>query len=393
MAAKGHNMNPIELQGLLSIPNNQGAADRAQGAAIANAMQIPGGVAALNAPALSRGFQNNIGAMFGMDMRTPAQKAQEALKGIAINTPEGQKQAIEIIGKIDPARATALSAYFDQANMTQAEKQKAAEQEMAKSQAVAAQTQTMVKMALEAKQPGLAELAKNGGFAGDTKGFMDALEKKSGGVGGMASAKSEILFDGSTIMVLPDGSTVVKNAAGEIVPPEQRAGVIKNAMDVKLAYESRGEQEQRSIDRAEKMVDRVQLIRESLTTYDDAIAQLDAGASTGVLQSLLPSFRAATIRLENTQKQMGLDVVGAATFGALSKGELDLALSKALPTSLKPDDLRVWIEDKKAAQVKLMEYMENAALFFSGGGTSAEWIKAQREAEKQPQSSRIEVDY
>lgn len=372
-------MNPMDLQGLLAIPNNEAADLQRQGVNLANAMQIPGGVAAMNAPLIGRSAQQNVAKMFGMDVRTTAQKAQEALKGVSINTPEGQKQAVSIIQQIDPARAVALQTYFEQANMTAKERGEAQELAAQERANIEAQRLAMSRMAIQAKNPQLAELVANGGFDGKAKDFMGAIDSPGGSGGGLASAKTEILGNGTVIKVLPNGQTVVEDPTGRVVTGAARQAAIQAANEAEVAGEQRNAQMLLAAQRGDKYVDRVQQLKESSTAYDEAIQAIDDGATTGYLQNMLPSFRESTIRLENIQKQMGLDVVSASTFGALSEGELGLALSKALPTSLKPEDLREWLVNKRDAQMKLMSYMEDAAIYLSSGHTSAEWIKAQRE--------------
>lgn len=129
-----------------------------------------------------------------------------------------------------------------------------------------------------------------------------------------------------------------------------------------------------SAQNAQMALESFQQARASITGMDEALAALQAGANTGPITSLFPSFQAATIALENAQKTMGLDVVGATTFGALSKGELDLALSKALPTNLEEKDLTEWLMKKRSATVKLMQELQKAANFFQSGGLPGEYI-------------------
>ena len=75
------------------------------------------------------------------------------------------------------------------------------------------------------------------------------------------------------------------------------------------------------------------------------------------------------------KNQLGLDVVGSVTFGALSEGELNLALSTALPTGLEGPELVKWAEDKIEAQEKLSAYLEEQAVFLTQpGNTSADWL-------------------
>lgn len=140
-----------------------------------------------------------------------------------------------------------------------------------------------------------------------------------------------------------------------------------------------------AIRRSEKAFGQIAKIKTSIGNIDKAIELIDAGAKTGPIQSRLPSIRSASVQLDNVQKAMGLDVIGTTTFGALSKGELDLALSKALPTDLKEGALREWLVEKKAAQEKLSGYLENAAFFLgTPGNTVADWIAEQRKVAGAP---------
>ncbi len=109
-----------------------------------------------------------------------------------------------------------------------------------------------------------------------------------------------------------------------------------------------------------------------------AIAAIDEGAQTGAIVSrFTPTVRAATVKLEQVQKLLGLDVIGAVTFGALSKGELDLALETALPTNLDPPELKQWLLDKQAANAKLRDYFSSQIEFVDTGGTLAGFLRQQ----------------
>jgi hypothetical protein len=88
--------------------------------------------------------------------------------------------------------------------------------------------------------------------------------------------------------------------------------------------------------------------------------------------------------LNNVRSQLGLDVIGSVTFGALSEGELNLALDTALPTTLQPKALRQYLTDKKAAQEKLVGYLSKQISYLSKPGNNlAGWLE---EAGKQGQS-------
>ena len=120
-------------------------------------------------------------------------------------------------------------------------------------------------------------------------------------------------------------------------------------------------------------------INVNIANIDDAIAAIDKGAETGAIYSMLPSVRVASVELDNVQKRMGLDIIGSVTFGALSQGELDLALNTALPTKLSPPDLRKWLSKKKAAQQKLSTYLSDAAIYLGKpGNTIAGWAEMKK---------------
>lgn len=129
-------------------------------------------------------------------------------------------------------------------------------------------------------------------------------------------------------------------------------------------------------------------IKSTVALYDDAIAALDAGAQSGPVMSKLPSINAASIELDNIQKRLGLNVISETTFGALSEGELSLALSTAVPTGLKPPELRQWLVDRKSAQEKLVAYLEEAAIYLgTPGNTHAGWIALQKSRRPAPAAS------
>lgn len=119
-------------------------------------------------------------------------------------------------------------------------------------------------------------------------------------------------------------------------------------------------------------------INSNIRNIDRALGALGRGASTGAVQRFFPNIRAASVELGQIQKELGLDIVSAVTFGALSKGELDLALGTALPTGLSPPDLTDFLNRKKTAQEKLRDYYRDQISFLDGGGTVAEFTAQQR---------------
>ena len=110
----------------------------------------------------------------------------------------------------------------------------------------------------------------------------------------------------------------------------------------------------------------VQSINKNMLNLDRAISALRSGAKTGAIEKFLPSIRKASIELDQVRGELGLDVVGAVTFGALSAGELGLAMSVALPTGLDEPALMEHLEKRKDAQSKLLNYYNEQIQFLSG---------------------------
>ncbi len=127
----------------------------------------------------------------------------------------------------------------------------------------------------------------------------------------------------------------------------------------------------------------IQVIDKNILNIDRAIKAIDEGAVTGVIESqFFPSFREATLKLEQVQKELGLDIIGAVTFGQLSKGELDLALATALPVGLKPPALRRFLVEKQVAQRKMRDYFDSQIQFLDKGGSIAGFLQQQRDRVK-----------
>jgi len=132
-----------------------------------------------------------------------------------------------------------------------------------------------------------------------------------------------------------------------------------------------------------KLIDKgfesIQSLDKNIRNIDKAIAALQEGARTGpIVSRFFPSIREASVKLDQIRNELGLDVVGGVTFGALSKGELDLALNVALPTNLPPDELSQWLQDKKTAQEKLRAYFAAQIDFLDQeGNTIAKFLRQQ----------------
>ncbi len=139
--------------------------------------------------------------------------------------------------------------------------------------------------------------------------------------------------------------------------------------------------------------ERTEPIRKNIANLNEGIRLLrEEGAQTGVIDRYLPNLKAATIKFNNLQKQLGLDVIGQTTFGALSKDELLFALDAAVPAGLQPKELASFLEKKKNYQEKLLDYFEASAMYLgTPGNTVTGWIeKKQAEQAKRKQAPKYE---
>lgn len=148
----------------------------------------------------------------------------------------------------------------------------------------------------------------------------------------------------------------------------------------------------RRVEQIDSAESKVNAAERSISVLDRALAALDAGGKTGPFIDLLPTIRESSLLLESIQRELGLNVVSDTTFGALSEGELNLALRTGLDTRLPPDALRQQILDKKAAQEKLIAYYDEAVEFLlenpnaTIGKFKFEKRKQRRQANKQSQN-------
>ena len=104
-----------------------------------------------------------------------------------------------------------------------------------------------------------------------------------------------------------------------------------------------------------------------INRLSQAYSALEQGGKSGVFQRYLPAFDEATASLRQAANQLGIDIINSATFGALSEKELGLALETGLPMSLGEEELKSYIRNKVAAQVKLRDELVKKARALAGG--------------------------
>ena len=190
----------------------------------------------------------------------------------------------------------------------------------------------------------------------------------------MKRANPYMNIGGSMVQPRPTQPGEVAGSIAKTIPPEQEPAFKRE----QTANVEAGKLAIKQVEVAFKGLNKV---RANVNNLNQAIAALDAGANTGPVYKMLPSVSAASVELANIRNKLGLDVVGAVTFGALSKGELDLAMDTALPTGLNPQRLKAWLVKKAESQNKLAAYYNDAAIYLGKpGNTVSSWVEVQEAA-------------
>ena len=118
-------------------------------------------------------------------------------------------------------------------------------------------------------------------------------------------------------------------------------------------------------------------VRSEIRLIDEAIAAIDDGASVGAVAKYFPNVTQASASLENAMNRLGLNVIGSVTFGALSEGEMRLAMDTAVPRNLGPAALRDWFKEKRRVQALAAAALQNAAYTLLEEGDLSEYIRSQ----------------
>lgn len=220
------------------------------------------------------------------------------------------------------------------------------------------------------------------------------------GEGDPITSTPQSYANGVTVSVTKGGKKIVSDAAGNVLTGQAAIDAVQagieseaamrgsNASAVEVgklesqidlggeaaASKAAGEQ---AIAKAGEAFDSLNKVAANIVTIDTAIAALDAGANSGVVAKYFPDVTAASAELTNAMNRLGLDVIGSVTFGALSEGEMKLAMETAVPRNLNEADLREWLLRKKAAQQKAADALNKAAIYLgTPGNTLAGWLKS-----------------
>jgi len=176
--------------------------------------------------------------------------------------------------------------------------------------------------------------------------------------------------NGTTQTIFKNGNVVTKNSSGDILEGQEATDAIDVALSRAVAEAGRTEKARSDAGESSKLqtilMEDIRGVVKNIGNIDDAIYQVEQnGANTGPIRQLLPNVTSASINLRNIQSRLGLDIIGEVTFGALSEGELDLALDTAIPMGLTPPNLIKWLKDKRSAQRNVQREMLKAAVYLN----------------------------
>jgi len=231
---------------------------------------------------------------------------------------------------------------------------------------------------------------------------IDAVKPMGGGVvGGMASAKTQFLSDGSAIFALPDGTVkVVLSDNTQLFGKDASEHIARiRAQDVedKLSIKKRATEAAYDSKRGERALDSLPSLRGNMNDMDNAIKLLQTGkVKLGFLSNKLPNFRAESKALSNIKSRMGLDVIANGKFGALSETELKVAFETAMPEFNDPKEAIDWLTTRRNAIEKIYNNTQDLVSYLGAGGTMREYeaeLKADEDKSKNSGSNKSnEVD-
>ena len=147
---------------------------------------------------------------------------------------------------------------------------------------------------------------------------------KAGASGGLASAKTEIMDDGTVVQALPGGDVQVRNPAGEIVTGQDRIDTLKRSSNFKIS------QQQKESDIAVSQAERTATATQRVKRASDITTEL-SGKSRQAKRGAINLNQAANLIEKASQ---GLTGRGKVLLGRVFPG-IDVRDEGALEQSLK----------------------------------------------------------
>lgn len=210
--------------------------------------------------------------------------------------------------------------------------------------------------------------------AGAAEALSTYINATSTNAANKTGATTKAYKNGTTLSIFQDGSRRVTSPSGEILTGAAAEEAIRVAQADEVEQARLTEFETTSAESKAKMVqttiDSIINVNSSLRNYakaKDALRRAMANGQniTGIVSQYFPNISVEAAELENARNALGLDVIGSVTFGALSKGELDLALTQGLPLGLDEPQLLEYIERREVALGKYRASLLDAARTFA----------------------------
>jgi len=358
-------------------------------------------------PQRQEAMRRGVGGMLGLDVRTESEKVQEALKGVDPNDPQSLLQAAQAVGNLglgtQSAQMRAMAADVTrqrQADLMARERFELEQEEREKTIELREAQTEREGLNFEQLQREANEYINNESFRQESQQLQleaarlnnqELVEKLNNPESDALFERDTVTFgNGLSIMTNSKGEKIVTNLQGEVLIGDERVQALQEAKEQAIEDEAAKSSARRSgskyADIAVAALDNSEILIQQVAGLNNAIQRLDEGAKVGSLDRLLAAFDMPTAALQTQQRELGLGVISSVTFGALSQGELDLALSINAPETNDEAELRNWYERKAAATLKLAQAAKEQAIYFSRPGASIEgWyalqdsIRAERE--------------
>ena len=285
-----------------------------------NAMQRMG----VTNPLLQQ-FGQGLGTALGQEMRSPDEQLKAAMKGVNLSDPRALLAMADKMKNIDPISAAKLV------------------------------------QAYETNQASMA--SKNAASYSGNDRFKDAE-------GNYYWATQQRTAQGPKMLVM--------DLQGNVVDPTTLKGLQRvDADGLTAAEKAEIERSKGFAEYDAKLYSSWQDQIGSLADTDRSLQEMDTLLSDpnfeySKLEQLAPDLlQSDNMRVFNQiRNTLGLNVIGSVTFGALSEGELNLALSTALPGIRDKTKLREWVANKREASRKLRMELSWATAQLRAGKSS-----------------------
>jgi hypothetical protein len=216
-------------------------------------------------------------------------------------------------------------------------------------------------------------LVESEGPAAAIKAYMNARAANSA-ASNKTAANTKTYPNGLSISLFQDGTKQVRDGQGNLLTGPAATEAIKAAQADEIEQARLNEFQVKS---ASAKAGMVQSTVESILNVDSSLRNyakakrsirdaIQNGQNiSGLITQFFPDVSVEAAELRNARNALGLDVVGSVTFGALSKGELDLALAQGLPMGLNEPQLLEYIERRELALKKYRQSLMEAARIYA----------------------------